>query len=422
MSAPIHVLHFADIHIGMENYGRTDESTGLSTRITDFLRRMDEMVDYARAQDVDLVVFAGDAFKTRTPNPTYQREFAHRIRDLSQLAPVVLLVGNHDLPPSNLKASSIEIYDTLGVPNVWVAADYDVKLVQTKRGAVIVGAAPYPVRSRMTAMIPETMNKTISEIDDVLRQGMSHIMHDLAVKAQALADEHDDDPPRLLTGHFTVTGAVWGSERSVMLGRDVEVNLAAVADPSWDYVALGHIHKHQNLTHGRHGLPPVVYSGSMERIDFGEAADPKGFCWVDLARGHTQWRYHPLEARPFVTLKRDLRNSTNPTEEVLHMIETHDLVGAVVRLNLQLTQESNARLNEAAVRETLKRANVHHVAAVKRDIDQPTRARLGGSPESMTAEQLLERYLASREVPAERQSTLMSAAQEIFLTMRDSSV
>ncbi|MGB1289291.1 MAG: metallophosphoesterase family protein, partial [Aggregatilineales bacterium] len=121
MADPIRVLHFADVHIGMENYGKTDPATGLSSRVVDFLRRMDEMIDYARENDVDLTIFAGDAFKTRTPNPTYQREFAHRVQDLAELAPVVLLVGNHDLPPNALKASSIEIYDTLSVPNVHIA-------------------------------------------------------------------------------------------------------------------------------------------------------------------------------------------------------------------------------------------------------------------------------------------------------------
>ena len=46
----------------------------------------------------------------------------------------------------------------------------------------------------------------------------------LDLKLQALASvAADADMPRVLTGHFTVTGAVWGSERSVMLGRDVQV-------------------------------------------------------------------------------------------------------------------------------------------------------------------------------------------------------
>ncbi len=48
---------------------------------------------------------------------------------------------------------------------------------------------------------------------------------------------------------------------------------------------MGHIHKHQNLTRDREEAPPVIYSGSMERIDFGEEGDPKGFCWVELDRG-----------------------------------------------------------------------------------------------------------------------------------------
>lgn len=117
MTEPIRLLHFADVHIGMENYGRTDPATGLSSRVVDFLRRMDEMVAYARDHEVDLAIFAGDAFKSRSPNPTFQREFAWRIQDLAALCPVVLLVGNHDLPNIDKRASSIEIYETLRVPD-----------------------------------------------------------------------------------------------------------------------------------------------------------------------------------------------------------------------------------------------------------------------------------------------------------------
>jgi exonuclease SbcD len=85
MTEPIHVLHFSDLHIGMESYGRTDPDTGVSTRVRDFLRRMDEMIDYARDHDVDLAVFAGDAFKSRNPTPTFQREFDYRVQDLAKL-------------------------------------------------------------------------------------------------------------------------------------------------------------------------------------------------------------------------------------------------------------------------------------------------------------------------------------------------
>jgi len=115
MTESIRVLHFADVHIGMENFGRTNPETGLSSRVHDFLDRLDEMIAYAREHEADLIIFAGDAFRTAAPNPTYQRSFARRVRELSELAPVVMLVGNHDVQPNASKASSIEIYDTPSV-------------------------------------------------------------------------------------------------------------------------------------------------------------------------------------------------------------------------------------------------------------------------------------------------------------------
>ena len=308
MSEPIRVLHFADAHIGIENYGKTDSETGLSSRALDFLARLDDVIEYAREGDVDLVIFAGDAFRSRSPNPTYQREFAGRIRQLSQLAPTVLLVGNHDLPLNAAKASTVEIFQTLDVPGIWVAEEYEARRIETKRGAVVVGAAPYPIRARLLADV-DLRGKTIAEQDDALESALHKRLRALSMQANDLADA---TTPRLLTGHFSVAGAIWGSERGVMLGRDVVVDLEALADPCWDYVALGHIHRHQNLTAEREDAPPVVYSGSPERIDFGEEKDVKGFCWVELARGRTTWEFVELGARKLLTLSIDCARSRQP--------------------------------------------------------------------------------------------------------------
>ena len=79
----IRILHFSDLHLGVENYGHLDPRTGLSTRLGDFLRSFDSVVEFALDEDIHLVVFCGDAYKTRDPNPTFQREFAKRIRRLS---------------------------------------------------------------------------------------------------------------------------------------------------------------------------------------------------------------------------------------------------------------------------------------------------------------------------------------------------
>jgi len=407
MSDPVRILHFADIHVGVENYGGTDPQTGLSNRVRDFLRRMDEMITYARDHEVDLTIFAGDAFKTRTPNPTYQREFAWRVLDLAALAPIVLLVGNHDLPPTLMKATSIEIYKVLNVPNVWVADDYEVRVVSTKRGDVVVGAAPYPMRSRVLRDV-NTGGMTIAETDAYMLRELNAILDNLAAEA----DQYD--LPRLLTGHLAISGAKEGSERLIKFGRDITVPPSSVADARWDYVALGHIHQHQNLTVGRTGVPPVVYSGSLERIDFGEEREPKGFCWVNLERHHTAWDFHRVHARPFRTLRIDLRESLDPTADAVAAIEEADLDEAVVRVVIQLTQETAARLNSALIRDALIRANVGYIAGIKREIEQAARARLGASPEELTDIELVERYFLSKGTEDARRSVLLGEAEALF--------
>ena len=409
MDEPIRVLHFADAHIGMENYGVIDSTTGVSSRAVDFLARMNEMIDFAQEGDVDLVIFAGDAFRSRSPNPTYQREFAARIRRLSRLAPTVLLVGNHDLPLNAAKASTVEIYQTLDVPGVWVAADYQARHIETERGPVVVGAAPYPIRSRLLADA-DLRGKTIAEQDDALACALHEQLRALNAKANELAD---DETPRLLCGHFSVAGAVWGSERRVMLGRDVVADLESLADPAWDYVALGHIHRHQNLTADRRDAPPVVYSGSLERIDFGEEKDVKGFCWVKLARGGTTWEFIEVAARKLLTLSVDCREADNPTGEVLAEMKRHDLADAVVRLAIKLTPESETLLNDGVIAKELKRAGVFHIAGISKDVDRRARARLGVSPEGLTRMQLLARYFESRDVEAGRREELLRLAREI---------
>ncbi len=413
MSDPIRVLHFADVHIGMENYGRPDESTGVNRRVLDFLHRMDEMVEYARSHEVDLCIFAGDAFKTRNPDPTYQREFAWRIRDLAELAPVVMLVGNHDLPSVVSKASSIDIYETLAVPNVWVASEYEVRRLSTKRGDVIVGSAPYPIKARLIK--DASTRVSVREMDDLMTRQLATILDDLGIQADTLAA--GENLPRLLTCHFSVTGAVLSSERTVMLGRDLMVSPGTLGDPRWDYVALGHIHKHQNLTpKGAYG-PPIVYSGSLERIDFGEASDVKGFCWIELERDQTQWIFVPVKTRPMIELHIDARNpSDTPMQVVLRRLQQQKsvLADSIVKVKIQLTPETSAQLSDTPIRDELVKCGVFHIAAIQRDIERRERPRLQISPEGLTHEELLIHYFTHQEADLERRERLLELGRDLM--------
>ena len=113
------LLHFSDAHIDMANYGRHDPQTGLPLRVLDFLKSLDTIVDTAISEKVDMVIFSGDAYKDRSPAPTFQREWGRRIMRLSQAQiPTLLLIGNHDVSPSIGRAHALQEFKTLQVPFV----------------------------------------------------------------------------------------------------------------------------------------------------------------------------------------------------------------------------------------------------------------------------------------------------------------
>lgn len=405
MVEPIRLIHFADVHIGMENYGRLDPSTGTSSRVRDFLDRLDEVIDHGIDHQADLAVFAGDAFKNRDPEPTQQREFAARIKRLADAVPTLLLVGNHDMPGMAAKASSMDIFRALDVPGVILGDRPDGRVVKTRRGPVFLGWMPYPSRNRLLAR-DEHQGKSIEELELALRQVVTDILTELAAQA------HGHEMPRVLAGHLAAAEAKLGSERSVMLGRDVSVFTSTLADPAWDYVALGHIHRHQDLNPGRQ--PSVVYSGSLERIDFGEEGEPKGFCWVELRRGETRWSFEPVNSRPFETIHVDLREEADPTEAVVAAVAGGSLAGAIVRVIVRLRADQQPEFRERDVQAALAEASS---AVIVREVETEARARLGDlSPEVLSPIQLVEHYFEARGEAPERRRALLDRAEEL---MRD---
>jgi exonuclease SbcD len=321
-------------------------------------------------------------------------------------------VGNHDLPSTLSRASSLDIYATLGVPNVLVADSYTLYTVDTASGPTVVGTAPYPMRAQLLAdddAPGQTGSASIAEAEMLMQTMLQRELARLASEAQATQPA---DAPRVLAGHFSVTGATFSSERSVMVGRDTLVLLSELDTPAWDYVALGHIHRHQNLTAGRKGAPPVVYSGSLERIDFGEEGDGKGFCWVELARGQTRYSFVPVRSRPFATLRIDVRGNPDPMAKIAKAIRDSALEDAVVRLIIQATEDQ--KVPDRPIYDALREARVSVVASVRKEIERANRSRLGGSPEGMTPMQLLERFFVAKNIPAERAAQLLARAEALL--------
>ncbi|MEW5958492.1 MAG: exonuclease SbcCD subunit D [Chloroflexota bacterium] len=407
MQPAINLLHLADIHIGMENYGRLDSKSGLNSRVVDFLRRLSQAIDLALEREVDVCIFAGDAYKNQRPNPTFQREFARRIKRLAnEGVPVVLLVGNHDMASADRAASSLDIFGVLDVPGVIVADREAVHQVTCRRGQPLqVAAVPYPQRSRLLAY-QQFQNMTLDDLDLELGRLIGENISALAAEVQ-----EKPDLPAVLTAHLSVSEAKQGSEQSVMIGRDVVVLKSLLTDPTWDYVALGHIHKHQELNGGQH--PPIVYPGSLERLDFGEEGERKGFVMVKLEKGRADWEFIPVDARRFVTIRLDVTQSDDPMTDILDELEQHRVDEAVVRVIIRASESQETLLDDKPIRQALR--NASYIASIVRDIDRLQQRRLGNvTAEELTPREALERYLDAKDTPPERKAALLRYAEAIF--------
>jgi len=402
------ILHFADLHLGVETYGSVDPATGLSTRLLDVLKALDEVVEYAIANKVDLVLFCGDAYKNRDPSQTQQREFAKRLRRLSEgEIPVFLLVGNHDLPSTIGRATAVEIFDTLAVSHIYVGNRPDIYRILTKQGYVQVVALPWLRRSPLLSR-GETKNLTIDQVNDRLQEIMTRRLLDVI-------SDLDPTLPTLLAAHVSVSTAKSGSERSMVVGRDPLLLLSNIAQPVFDYVALGHIHRKQVLFQN----PPVIYAGSLERLDFGDEDEDKGFYVVDIEPGggkrRVTYEFHKVNARRFVTIKVDIdAEDPDPTATTLKAIAQRqsEIKEAIVRVQLSLPRTVEASLRDAEIYKALKEA---HDVTVAKEVRQETRLRLGDWVSGeLTPVEALRVYLENKKVPDERQKVLIEYGEKLM--------
>ena len=337
------LLHFADAHIDMANYGRHDPETGLPLRVLDFLKSLDAIVDAAISEKVDMVIFAGDAYKDRSPAPTFQREWGRRIMRLSQAKiPTLLLIGNHDISPAIGRAHALQEFKTLQVPFVRVLDQPCLLKPDDLWGLPIqVIAMPWIARSGLMAATGET-DKT---------EAFARIEGNIDELIDDWLEEADSSLPIILAAHASIEGAKFGGERLVMLGNDLVLSGSLVKNQKFSYVAMGHIHKPQDVNEGFQ--PPVIYPGSIERVDFGEAKEDRFFVIADIEKGKdTQVDWRELKgARKFIDRRTVLRSNENVTDALKDALpSSKEMSEAIVRLSVEYPREWDTLIDETALR------------------------------------------------------------------------
>lgn len=384
----VRILHFSDAHIDMLRQGRRDPQSGLPIRTLDFLHALDTIIESAIGEKVQLVIFAGDAYRNQLPAPTFQREWGKRILRLSQAGIfTILVVGNHDISPASGRAHALQEFETLQIPNTYVISEPCLLKPADLKGLPLqVIGLPWVSRSGLMAYA-ETQGKSLEGV----HEDMETVLMDLL---KNLLDGLDPALPAMLTAHVTVQGAVYGNERSVMLGRDLVIPPGLLKDERLDYVALGHIHQYQNLN--KNGYPPIIYSGSIEKMDFGEMRDQKGYIVAEVERKATRFVFHELKGRKFLSSEVEIDEQEGITEAVLAQMPAREkLKDAIYRLVLHYPRKWEALIDEHRIREYAEEAFEFYLV---RNTHDGVRVKLPEGSSSLTqisSRQLLDLYWKS---------------------------
>lgn len=406
----IRILHLSDVHLGSGfSHGRLNPVTGLNTRLEDFIGSLSRCIDRAIAEPVDLVLFGGDAFPDATPPPVVQEAFASQFRRLVDAQiPTVLLVGNHDQHSQGQGGASLCIYRTLGVPGFVVGDRLETHQIQTRNGLVQVITLPWLTRSTLLTR-PETEGLSLAEVSQLL-------INRLIVALEGEIRRLNPEIPTVLLGHLMTDTARYGAERFLAVGKGFTVPMSLLTRACFDYVALGHVHKHQVLCED----PPVVYPGSIERVDFGEEHEEKGFMLVELERGRARMEFCALPVRPFRTLKVDLSGvETDAQTALLKAIKPEVVQDAIARLVYKVRADQLDQIDTTALHQALSSA--HSYTIHPELVSQLARPRLPelGVGSGIAPLEALQTYLASREDLKDIAAEMREAAQNLMAAGRE---
>ncbi|ELR96745.1 exonuclease subunit SbcD [Gloeocapsa sp. PCC 73106] len=345
----IRILHLADLHIGSGfTHGKINPETGLNTRLEDFSRSLGLCIDRAIALPVDLVLFAGDAFPDATPEPYVQKAFAQQFKRLADAQiPTILLAGNHDQHAQGNGGTSLSIYRTLEIPGLIVAEKITTHCISTSQGEVQVITIPWLTNAILFTR-SETEGLSAWEVDQKMIQRLTEVLEGEIRKL-------DPSLPTVLLAHLMADRANVGGERFLAVAKVFTIPISLLLRPEIDYIALGHVHKHQNLN--PHNNPPAIYPGSIERVDFSEEKEEKGYVLVELARGEAKWEFCPLPARPFRTIEVDVSKSPEPEQKLLSAIAKYNITDTVVRLVYKMRREQIEEISTGKIAKALQSAH-----------------------------------------------------------------
>ncbi|PSL05532.1 metallophosphoesterase family protein [Cecembia rubra] len=289
------ILHTADWHLGkrLQEYSRLEEQKEV----------LQEIVDIAENEDVDLVLLAGDIFDSFNPNHEAVELLYKTLKKLSNNGqrPIIAISGNHDstqfieAPDPLAREMGIIFYSKYDSLIPTGTLDNGIQILQSETGFIQLKLPKYefPLRILLAPYANELLLKTYlgdGDREKEFRQLM-------ASKWEALANKYcDEKGVNLFVGHFFFTkeGEAMEtepeSERPILHVGGTQALYTHNIPNQIQYAALGHLHRY----HAVAKEPcPIVYSSSPLAYSFSEADQEKQVVLIEALPGKAV-NYRPI--------------------------------------------------------------------------------------------------------------------------------
>jgi DNA repair protein SbcD/Mre11 len=389
------ILATADWHLGSGSAYSDD-------RLADQEAVLNQIVDLAASECIDLILLAGDVMHRPRPTPSTLMVFRRFVDKMAALEiPTIACTGNasHD----------IESADRPCALDLFASHRFRVsrrpELITEFAGVAVATLPSVPV-SRLVAGA-ESVDR-----GPVFAQAAEAL---LAIARELR--EQAGDRPCVLMGHWSVSGAALPNGLPVADLHEPILDLAAFERIGYDAIIAGHIHRYQELaTDAADPELPVFYTGSPLPVDFGEADHPHGCVILEFGlqpmRTHRP-RFVPLESRRFVTIDCDLTDTDAPryyvddTDDLAAAIAEHfPLTDAVVRLRYKATEAQQRRIDLPAIKKLIADAGAHRLFQIAPEIVREQRARVAGVDENLSPQEALKAWVEANGLSEDQAARL----------------
>jgi exonuclease SbcD len=263
------ILHTSDWHVGKVLKGRD--------RHEEHEAVLASLIQTARAEDVDIVLIAGDLFETSAPSPKAQGLVMRALLALrADGRHIVAIAGNHDNP--NLIDSVYRpVLGELGVHILGApktpASGGTISITTRVGERVTVAAMPFLSQRYAVRAAELLLHENAEHALDYKRRVQAII--------SALTEQFTPDSVNIVMAHATLLGGRrGGGERDVQTTFEYEVP-SSIFPSSAHYAALGHLHRQQEIP----APCPAFYSGSPLAVDFGEEGNEAAALIVTASPG-----------------------------------------------------------------------------------------------------------------------------------------